>query len=344
MTDDYLWDPTAAPDPEIARLEALLRPLAHRPAPLRAEFVAPRTLRNAMRPWIAAAATLVLAATGVIVARRTRALERSEGTLTPWQVAARRGAPVVRSAAGEISGNALSSGGVVETDARSAARLNVGRIGRVELGPDSRLRLLDAGTSEHRLSLERGTMHATIDAPPRYFLVETASALAVDLGCVYTLSADERGNGLLTVEEGEVELQRGDARAEVLAGNSAGIRADRGPGLPYPTRANTELQRAVAAYDTDPARAGAVDGVLAAADRQSTITLWHLLQRESPTVRARVYERLASLAPPPASVTRERVLRGESGALQRWRTELQPGWITEPPLWKHMWNSLRRLR
>jgi hypothetical protein len=336
MTDDYLWDPTTAPDPEIARLEALLRPLAHRPAPLRTEFVAPRTLRNAMRPWIAAAATLMLAATGVIVARRT--------ILTPWQVAARRGAPVVRSAAGEISGNALVSGGMVETDAKSVARLNVGRIGRVELGPDSRLRLLDANTSEHRLSLERGTMHATIDAPPRYFLVETASALAVDLGCVYTLSADERGNGLLTVEEGEVELQRGDARAAVLAGNSAAIRAGRGPGLPYPTRATAELQRAVAAYDADPVRAGAVDGVLAAADRQSTITLWHLLQRESPAVRARVYERLASLAPPPRSVTRDRVLRGESGALQRWRTDLQPAWITEPPLWRHTWNSLRRLR
>jgi hypothetical protein len=336
MTDDYLWDPTAAPDPEIVRLETLLRPLAHRPTPLRAELVAPRLARYTVRLWFAAAATLMLAATGVIVARRT--------ILTPWQVAAKRGAPVVRSAAGETSGNALASGGVVETDARSVARLNVGRIGRVDLGPDSRLRLLDASASEHRLSLERGSMHAIIDAPPRYFLVETASALAVDLGCVYTLSADERGNGLLTVEEGEVELQRGDARAVVLAGNSAAIRADRGPGLPYPTRAKAELQRAVAAYDADPARAGAVDGVLTTADRQSTITLWHLLQRESPAVRARVYERLASLAPPPASVTRDRVLRGESGALQRWRTELQPAWITEPPLWKHMWNSLRRLR
>jgi hypothetical protein len=56
-----------------------------------------------------------------------------------------------------------------------------------------------------------------------------------------------------------------------------------------------------------------------------------------------VYERLAALAPPPASVTRDRVLRGESGALQRWRTELQPDWITEPPRWKHVWNTLRRL-
>jgi hypothetical protein len=149
---------------------------------------------------------------------------------------------------------------------------------------------------------------------------------------------------MLAVEEGEVELQRGDIRAAVLAGNSAAIRAGKGPGLPYPTRANARLQRAVAAYDADPARAGALDSVLIATDRQSTITLWHLLQRESPAARAPVYERLASIVPPPASVTRDRVLRGESGALQRWRTELQPGWITEPPRWKHLLNTLRRLR
>jgi hypothetical protein len=85
-----------------------------------------------------------------------------------------------------------------------------------------------------------------------------------------------------------------------------------------------------------------VEAVLAAADSQSTITLWHLLQRETPAVRERIYQRLAHLSPPPATVTRERVIRGESGALQRWRTDLQRSWITEPPLWKKLWNTLRR--
>lgn len=337
MTDDYLWDPTAEPDPEIARLEALLRPLAYRPEPLRADTVAAPRAPVRYRRWLAAAAAIIVVVASLVVARQTP-------TIAPWQVAARQGTPVVRTADGDLSRGALASGGAVETDAKSSARVSVGRIGTVDLGPDSRLRLLDAGASEHRLSLERGTMHATIDAPPRYFLVETASALAVDLGCVYTLSADERGNGMLVVEEGEVELERGNVRAAVLAGNSAAIRAGRGPGLPYPTRANESLRRAVAAYDADPARAGVVDAVLKATDRLSTITLWHLLQRESPAVRARVYERLTALAPPPASVTRDRVLRGESGALQRWRTELQPEWITEPPRWKHLLNNLRRLR
>jgi hypothetical protein len=336
MSDEYLWDPKATPDPDIVRLETLLRPLALKAAPLRAGTIAARPKRFIVRPWLAAAAALVLAVSALVVARRA--------SVTPWAVAARQGAPIVRSALGAVSPRerGLVTGGVVETDSRSVALVNVGRIGRAELGPGSRLRLLDAGTSEHRLSLERGTMHASIDAPPRYFLVETASALAVDLGCVYTLTADERGNGLLTVEEGEVELQRGDVRSAVLAGNSAALRPGRGPGLPYPVRSSAALQHAVVAYDADPAREGTVDALLAASDSQSTITLWHLLQRETPTVRERIYERLAQLSPPPATVTRDRVIRGESGALQRWRTELQRTWATEPPLWKQVWNTLRR--
>jgi hypothetical protein len=335
MADDYLWDPAAAPDPEIERLEALLRPAAYRATPLRAAEMPRRRRRIRVGVWAALAATALLAVGGLSVLRRARVARA-----TPWTVMAERGTPVVRNAAGASVGGVLALGGVVETDAQSSAALAVGRIGRAEIGPGSRLRLVGDGASEHRLALERGTMHASIDAPPRYFLVQTASALAVDLGCVYTLTVDEQGNGRLTVEEGEVELQFGDVKVAVLAGNAASLRNGAGPGLPVPLRADMALRRAAASYDADPASDAALDQLLAATDARSTITLWHLLQRASPAARERVYARLAAIAPPPATVTRERVLRGESGALQRWRTDLQPSWAVEPPLWRRVWLAL----
>ena len=334
MTDDYLWDRSAPPDPEIQRLEALLRPVAHTHAPLRRDVVPSRSARARVARWSMLAAGILAATGGWYATRHPAAI--------PWSVATVHGAPVVRSADGALSRGVVAEGGVVETDARSRAAITVGRIGRAELGPSTRLRLLAAGTSEHLLSLECGTMHASIDAPPRYFLVQTASALAVDLGCVYTLSVDERGNGLLTVEEGEVELQSGDVRVAVLAGNSAALRSGSGPGLPFPVRASVALRRAVKRYDANPEGVGALDAVLSAADARSTITVWHLLQRERPAARERVFARLATIAPPPSTVTRERIVRGESGALQRWRTNLQPAWAIEPPLWRRAWLAMRR--
>jgi hypothetical protein len=171
--------------------------------------------------------------------------------------------------------------------------------------------------------------------------VQTASALAVDLGCVYTLAIDEQGNGRLTVEEGEVELQQGAVTVAVLAGNTASLRRGSGPGLPVPVKGSAALYAAVAAFDAAPNRT-TLEAVVASSDSASTITLWHLLRRAAPADREVVYARLAAIAPPPATVTRERVVRGESGALQRWRTELQPGWTSGPSLLRRMWLAVRR--
>ena len=131
-------------------------------------------------------------------------------------------------------------------------------------------------------------------------------------------------------------------RTAALADEHLAIHPGTGPGLPYPARASAALRRAVAAYDASSSSATAIDAVLASADAHSTITLWHLLQRVEPAARGRVFDRLATLAPPPASVTRARALRGESGALQRWRTDLEPAWVIDLPRWRMVWNRLRR--
>src|SRR4051812_36237839 len=81
MADDYLWDPTAAPDPEIERLEALLRPAAYRATPLRAAEMPRRRRHLRMGVWAALAAAVVLAAGGAFVVRRARGAH-----LIPWAV------------------------------------------------------------------------------------------------------------------------------------------------------------------------------------------------------------------------------------------------------------------
>ena len=61
MNDDYLWDKSGEPDPQIQQLEEILGTLRYQPKPLQL----PRQ-RN-YRPWLAIAATLVIAllATGL---------------------------------------------------------------------------------------------------------------------------------------------------------------------------------------------------------------------------------------------------------------------------------------
>lgn len=330
--DDYLWDPAATADPEVQRLENALRPLRFRGE----GEIAPLALTRPRRRW--PRVTAALAAAAVVAAIGAGAWLRS--LETPWTVSPIRGSNVAVGVQRPGSTIQLAPGDWVQTGTGSTARIRVGRIGSAELGPGSRVRLVRARGKEHRMAMEYGTMHARIWAPPRFFLVETPSALAIDLGCIYTLRLDARGAGVLRVESGEVELVRGGRRAFVVAGNEATLAPEVGPGLPYPVAADSAFRAALAAYEAS-GGAEALGRLLAASSAKTTITLWHLLQRVGADDREAVYARLTELAPPPDGVARDAVLRLERRDLQRWRRAMERSWTTESvPAWKRAWRRL----
>lgn len=205
------------------------------------------------------------------------------------------------------------------------ATLAVGSIGHVELAPRSRLRLLAAGDGQdHRLELRKGTLSAFIWAPPRLFFVETPAATAVDLGCAYTLIVDDDGRGELHVTAGYVALEHGRRSAIIPAGLRCVMDPRTGPGTPFNADASPALREAIRRFDAasgegDPS---VIASVLASSQTTDTITLWHVLRRAPASQRDVVYDRLATLAPPDASITRKGVLAGDADMISRWGESL----------------------
>lgn len=318
--DEYLWDRSGTPEPEVVRLEHVLGRLAHRAPlgrlPARAA-AAPARVRVGARGYIAAAAAVVLiAGAGWLLFEWQRA---------GWAVENLSGAPVI--AGSRVRGGArLGVGEWLVTDGASRARVAVGAIGQVEVDPNTRLQLVAAGDREHRLSLDRGTIHARIWAPPRFFFVNTRAATAIDLGCAYTLHVNDDGAGLLRVTSGWVGFERDGREAFVPEGAVCATRADVGPGTPRYEDAPSGYSESLAILDfaaaADPRRDAALELVLSSARRRDALTLWHLLARGSLDERARVYDRLAALAPPPRGVTREAILKGDRGSLSMWWSAL----------------------
>lgn len=327
--DDYLWDGSGEPDAEVVRLERVLGRLRHGgtlPALPRRRA---RRLRGIAIPalGLAAALLLMIAASWFVFA----------GRRTGWDVRSLAGLPVVDGAAvGE--GGRLGIGEWLVTDSVSRARIEVGRIGEVDVDPNTRVQLVESRGREHRLSLVRGTIHARIWAPPRFFFVNTPSATAIDLGCAYTLQVDDTGAGLIRVTSGWVGFERDGRESYIPNGAVCATRPRIGPGTPYYDDAPSGYGEALTVLDfgaaTDPRRAVAFELVLSRARKRDGLTLWHLLARGSPDERARVYERLAVLVPPPSGVTREAVLRGERAALARWWDALGVDTATWWRLWK----------
>jgi hypothetical protein len=241
------------------------------------------------------------------------------GQSDAWAVERTAGVPRVDDAPLASRGT-LHVGGWVETDDSSQAVIAVGTIGHVDVHPGSRVRLVRARDTDHRLALAYGAIHAKVDAPPRIFFVETPAGTAVDLGCEYTLETDRSGRGVIHVTGGYVELAWNGRRSVVPLGAYALTRPGQGPGTPYLEDAPAALREALVAFDFEQGGADAARRALTAARAEDAVSLWHLLARVDAGLRAEVYDRLAALVPPPPGVTRERAVVGDTTALERyWR-------------------------
>jgi hypothetical protein len=346
MRDEYLWDGSGEPDPEIQKLETSLGRYRHdQPAPpfeKISDLQPVKRHRNFFRLWwpyqlASLGAGLLVAATVFLAVR-----PRFTGNAGPsWAVARLEGTPRIGwHTIGEKSGPLkLGIGQTLVTDNSSRATITLDETGRIEVDGGSRLRIVTNGPGHKRLSLERGTIHAIIWAPPGEFVVDTPSAVAVDLGCVYTLHVDDSGAGLLRTTMGWVGFKLNGHESFIPAGAVCKTRPKIGPGTPYFEDATVSFREALSRFDFDsntPDERNALLGIILADARKSdALTVWHLLSRVSETARPGVYDRLASLAPPPAGVTREGILRLDRSMLDAWWSSFGFGDI-------YLWRTYER--
>ena len=127
----------------------------------------------------------------------------------------------------------------------------------------------------------------------------------------------------------------------VPAGAACLTRPGIGPGTPFFEDASAQFLDALSKFDFSGGGAEALQVVLNEARTRDTLTLWHLLARVEGAERERVYERLASLAPPPASVTRQGIMLLDPSMLYDWKAQMEPDWLTESmPAIRNAWRSL----
>lgn len=254
-----------------------------------------------------------------------------------WEVARIEGQPVAGSKViGEVG--RLSLGEWLITDDASRARIDVGQIGLVTVEPNSRLKLAEARDDEHRLAMARGRMSALIWAPPGQFYVDTPSAVAVDLGCAYTLEVNDDGQAVLSVTAGWVAFESEGRESFVPRDGVCVTRPGLGPGTPYFNDASEDFKQALAEFDTSgmnwSSRGAALGIILYQARERDSLTLWHLLSRAAGEERGLVYDKLASFVQPPAGVTREGVLNRDKKMLDLWWENLGLGSADFWRMWK----------
>ncbi|MBI3004308.1 MAG: zf-HC2 domain-containing protein, partial [Ignavibacteriales bacterium] len=176
--------------------------------------------RSFLRASVRIAAVLVAAVGTFLLTTRT--------SYRSWEVARLEGTPTIEENLVAHTGR-LGVGQWLETDETSRARIAIADIGNAQIGPNSKLRLLVTRETEHRLEMLRGHMKASVYSPPRIFIVETPSATAVDLGCVYDLFVNDAGNGTIHVTSGEVSMEFNGVESFVPTGTKCETKRGVGP-------------------------------------------------------------------------------------------------------------------
>ncbi len=323
MSDQYEWDKTGDATEEMNHLEGIMAHLRY-DEPLAAVAKSNSHAKRWLAFAVAAAVVLGIGAT-LWLGRQattlaTNGCERAkEGSA--WSVTVLRGVP--RCGNESITATAsLSIGTAVETDPESSAEILVANIGHVVLEPNSRMVLASSSATEHRMQLEYGIMHAQISAPPRLFLVQTPAALAVDLGCAYTLEVTPDDKTHLHVTHGYVSLENDKDTVYVPAGYRSDSFLGIGTTIPYASDAPAALVEAVRALVHAPHSEAAFAIVLGAStEPNDTLGLWHLLNHSDHCEAAT--RRIQEIAQLPGEAIASCSDSKRSG---KWRSVLEPFW------------------
>jgi hypothetical protein len=338
MTGDYLWDRTGWADPELVQLERVLGTLGYRPSPAPRFVSAPATGRARPRAF----AYVLVATAAAVITLIAISWRVGSGPVPGLQVTRLAGTPTIGSRP-VTDRHELSVGRWLETDAAARASIDVASVGRVEVEPDTRIGLLRTRPGDYRLHLARGTMQAVIWAPPGQFSVATPSSTAVDLGCVYTMTVDDGGVGLVQVMAGWVGFEWRGRESFIPAGAVCVTRPGLGPGTPHYEDTSEAFRAALTMVDVNggsaAARAAALGRLLAEARPRDEVTLWHLLSRVDLDQRDRVFDRLAEFVAPPAGVTRDGIRAGRREMLDAWWDALDLGTTSWWRTWKQQWRD-----
>lgn len=336
MTGDYLWDRSGEPDAAIADLERLMAPFAWQPRPWREPAV-----RHEVR-WSLSFVAPLAATIAMVIGLSVQVMRLQVQPQEAVAVQTLEGSPTIGRAPVR-EGQTFSAGRWLVTDSTARALVEIENVGRIEVHPGSRLSLIRSTPGDHRLNLAHGVVQAVIVSPPGHFSMGTPTATAVDLGCVYTLTVDDDGVGLVQVTAGWVGFASRGRESFIPAGASAMTRPHLGPGTPYYEDTSPAFRAALTILDVgrspDRDRQAALDIVLAESRRRDVLTLWHLLSRVQGPDRDRVFDRLAGFVPPPMDVTREAVRNGTSAALDAWWNALDLGTTTWWRMWTQQWRE-----
>ena len=239
----------------------------------------------------------------------------------PWSVRSLEGNQ-------KINGNNLQNdlwnpGGVLSTDEKARAKVNVPNIGIIEVGYNSALILEKAKEGSNSIVMERGSIRVVNSTNMPSLTIKVGVHKILDRGGEFSVETDKLGNANINVKYAFVEIVFNDEHYFLKENYSCELRVGKEPGIPIHQNASDTLKNAVESFDELNGGDQALEKIIKSYRESDVLTLLALIPRVSQLQRQIIFQEISNHFPPPESITRAGIIRLDKDMLYKWWEEIE---------------------
>ena len=213
-------------------------------------------------------------------------------------------------------------GDMMLTDDISSASIDIAEIGRINIFSSTSFGRLDDNNSGelHNGKLKVNTVEANDNL---HIAIPGAIIENIDFDTGYSLEVDSKGNSLIVLERGWLQVNSGDDEIIFPEKYSLKIFGKGGVSLPYYSKSGLYFAALFEDYLFNGKKNITLDRIIESSTEKEAIILWNLLRMVKPDQRSSVYDKLYELVPHKDDIAKDDMLSLDQDKMQSWLDEIK---------------------
>ncbi|MBP9095922.1 MAG: FecR domain-containing protein [Ignavibacteria bacterium] len=241
--------------------------------------------------WFASAAVVLLIVSVALISYSSKNVFSVE-EMSNWKLISLKGGAFVNG----VKSDKVNIGDWIQTDSVSSVVLKIANVGDVSIEPNTKVRFIQSDGNISRIEVLYGTVNASTSQADK-FVLQASNMRVQDKGGSYSFKVDDKGNGVIYVNNGVANVESGNKSAVVTDGKFCLYKPEYGIGVPFRKDAKPEFQDALFQYDFNNGGAPSIYYAMANAGPEDYASLVNLIPRVDNQTKYLVLNKLGKLAP-----------------------------------------------
>lgn len=241
--------------------------------------------------WFASAAVILLIISVAVMSYSSKNVFSVE-EMSNWKLISLKGGAFING----VKSDKVNVGDWIQTDSVSSVVLKIVNVGDVSIEPNSKVRFIQSDGNVSKIEVLYGTVNTSTSQADK-FVLQASNMKVQDKGGSYSFKVDEKGNGVIYVNNGIANVESGNKSAVVTDGTFCLYKPEHGIGTPFRKDSKPEFQNALFQYDFNNGGMPSVYYAMANALPQDYSSLLNLIPRVDEQTKYLVLNKLGKLVP-----------------------------------------------